>query len=60
MASIYVQTGDIALPLAVSTDEVADGITLDYDHRGDVVGIEILGAKAVAVNGVRLGLPNED
>lgn len=60
MASVYVHLGDVLLPLAVSTEPVTDGINVDFDHRGEPLGIEILGAVAVSINGVRLRLPDED
>lgn len=60
MASVYVRLSEAATPLAVSTHEAAEGINVDYDHRGEAIGVEILGARSVSVNGVRLGLPDED
>jgi uncharacterized protein YuzE len=60
MANVYVHLGEVLLPLAVSTQRVSDEIYVDYDHHGNAIGIEILGATAVSVNGVRLRLPDED
>jgi uncharacterized protein YuzE len=64
MADIYVRLADSVLPSAVSTQPVADGINVDFDHRGEPIGVEVLGALAVYVNGVHMGvlgvLPDED
>jgi uncharacterized protein YuzE len=64
MASVYVHLRDATIPTAVSTHELGENngeaIEVDYDHNGEVIGIAFSGAKWVAVNGVRLRLPDED
>ena len=56
MASVYVYLGRNVEPTAVSTHEIHDGINIDYDHRGKPIGVEILGATRVTVDGA----PDED
>jgi hypothetical protein len=57
---VYVRLGWPALNTAVSTQPVADGINIDFDHRGVPVGVEVLGAVDLEVDGVRVGLPSDE
>lgn len=60
MASVYVRLDEIRLPTYISTREVSDQINVDYDHNGQPVGVEILGAVGLTVNGVKQELSDED
>lgn len=60
MASVYVYLDGITLPQFISTREITEQINVDYDHNGQPVGVEILGAIALAVNGAKQVLADED
>ena len=54
---VYVRTLDVA-PLHITTKQLGDGVHVDYDHNGDIFGVEVLDARAVDVNGQRVAAPN--
>lgn len=47
---VYAQHRDANIP-SVEQKEVAEGVTLDYDPDGKLIGVEILGAEIVTING---------
>lgn len=47
--SVYVEVHGSVLPHS-HTDEVARGVLVDFDQAGNVRGVEVLGASAVAVD----------
>lgn len=49
MTDVYVRYQD--KPVARTLDDTRAGITVDLDENGEVVGIELLAAKGVEIDG---------
>lgn len=47
---VYVRAEDV-VPLHITTRPLSDSVNVDYDHNGLVVGVEVLDARAVEING---------
>lgn len=51
-ADVYVRlAGDAPRDLIETTREVADGVMIDFDSGGNVVGVEVIGARTVEIDG---------
>lgn len=60
MSDIYVRVRKPALSTTVSSYEPVEGLVLDVDQRGELLGVEILNAESFEVDGVKLRLRDED
>ncbi|MBW0090513.1 DUF2283 domain-containing protein [Pseudonocardia sp. KRD-184] len=52
MSDVYVRYQD--KPVARTLEDTRAGITVDLDEDGEVVGVELLAASAVEVDGVEV------